>query len=159
MQRVNVAMQELKSGRTAIDVALDNGYESLSGFGYTYKRLTGAAPTQATQVIVIHRFTTTLGPMFVCATERGVCLLEFTDRRMLETEFRDIQHLFNARIVTGENSHTRQTVKRSASILPERADSLISVDAPGVIFNNPSGASCGQFPMDRPHTIRPSHYG
>ena len=73
MQRVNVALQELKSGRPATDVALDNGYESLSGFGYTYKRLTGAAPTQATQVIVIHRFTTTLGPMFVCATERGVC--------------------------------------------------------------------------------------
>lgn len=74
MQRVNIALQELKSGRAATDVALDNGYESLSGFGYTYKRLTGAAPTQATQVIVIHRFTTTLGPMFVCATEReSVC--------------------------------------------------------------------------------------
>ena len=99
-----------ESGRAATDVALDNGYESLSGFGYTYKRLTGAAPTRQA-VIVIHRFTTTLGPMFVCATERGVCLLEFTDRRMLETEFRDIQRLFNARIVTGENSHTRQTVK------------------------------------------------
>ena len=49
--------------------------------------------------------------MFVCATERGICLLEFTDRRMLETEFRDIQRLFNARIVTGENNLTRQTVK------------------------------------------------
>ena len=74
MQRVNVALQELKSGRAATDVALDNGYESLSGFGYIYKRLTGAAPTQATEVIVIHRFTTTLGPMFVCATEReSVC--------------------------------------------------------------------------------------
>ena len=38
MQRVNVALQELKSGRAATDVALDNGYESLSGFGYTYWR-------------------------------------------------------------------------------------------------------------------------
>ena len=110
MQRVNIALQELKSGRAATDVALDNGYESLSGFGYIYKRLTGAAPTRTTQVIVIHRFTTALGPMFVCAKEQeGVCLLEFTDHRMSETEFHDIQRLLNARIVTGENSHSRQT--------------------------------------------------
>jgi AraC family transcriptional regulator of adaptative response/methylated-DNA-[protein]-cysteine methyltransferase len=48
--------------------------------------------------------------MFVCAKEQGgVCLLEFTDHRMSETEFHDIQRLLNARIVTGENSHTRQT--------------------------------------------------
>ena len=135
MQRVNVALQELKSGRTATDVALDNGYESLSGFGYTYKRLTGAAPTQTTQVIVIHRFTTTLGPMFVCATERGVCLLEFTDRRMLETEFLDIQRLFNARIVTGENSHTRQTVKEIGEYFAgTRRQFELSLDAPGSDF-------------------------
>ncbi|EPL9570162.1 bifunctional transcriptional activator/DNA repair enzyme AdaA [Providencia rettgeri] len=111
MQRVNIALQELKSGRTATDVALDNGYESLSGFGYTYKRITGTAPTQHSQVIMIHRFTTPLGPMFVCATEHGVCLLEFTDRRMLETEFRDLQRLLKARIISGENDHTRQAEK------------------------------------------------
>lgn len=79
---------------------------------------------------------------------------------MLETEFRDIQRLFNARIVTGENSHTRQTVKEvSEYFAGTRRQFDLSVDALGVIFNNPSGASCGQFPMDRPHTIRPSHYG
>ncbi|HHR5880944.1 TPA: bifunctional transcriptional activator/DNA repair enzyme AdaA [Providencia alcalifaciens] len=111
MQRVNIAVQELKSGRTATDVALDNGYESLSGFGYTYKNITGAAPTQQSQMIMIHRFTTPLGPMFVCATEHGVCLLEFTDRRMLEAEFRDLQKLLKARIISGENVHTRQAEK------------------------------------------------
>lgn len=135
MQRVNIALQELKSGRAATDVALDNGYESLSGFGYIYKRVTGAAPTQPTQVIVIHRFTTTLGPMFVCATEQGVCLLEFTDHRMLETEFHDIQRLLNARIVTGENSHTRQTVKEiSEYFAGTRRHFDLLLDAPGSDF-------------------------
>lgn len=85
MQRVNVALQELKGGRSATDVAFDSGYESLSGFGYTYKKLTGHSPTMAQQTLLIHRFTTPIGPMFVCASERGVCLLEFVDRRMLET--------------------------------------------------------------------------
>ena len=70
MQRVNIALQELKSGRAATDVALDNGYESLSGFGYIYKRLTGAAPSQ---IIVIHWFTTTLGLCLSVPKSRREC--------------------------------------------------------------------------------------
>lgn len=135
MQRVNMAIQELKDGRTTTDVAFDNGYESLSGFGYTYKRLTGAAPTEQRQVIVIHRFTTSLGPMFVCATEHGVCLLEFTDRPMLETEFRDLQRLLKARIIAGENHHTRQAKKEISEYFSgTRQQFGLMLDAPGSDF-------------------------
>lgn len=135
MQRVNVAVQELRGGRAATDVAFDNGYESLSGFGYTFKRLTGTTPKEQTQVILIHRFTTPLGPMFVCATERGICLLEFTDRRMLETEFRDLQRLLNARIIAGENSHTRQAEKQiNEYFCAKRQRFDLSLDAPGSEF-------------------------
>lgn len=45
MQRLNMALQELKAGRSTTDVAFDSGYESLSGFGYTCKKLTGFAPS------------------------------------------------------------------------------------------------------------------
>ncbi|HDL7425623.1 TPA: methylated-DNA--[protein]-cysteine S-methyltransferase [Yersinia enterocolitica] len=135
MQRVNIALQELKGGSTATDVAFDNGYESLSGFAYTYKRLTGVAPTEQTQIIIIQRFTTPLGPMFVCATERGVCLLEFTDRRMLETEFHDLQRLLNARIMSGENSHTRQAEKEISEYFSgTRQQFELTLDAPGSDF-------------------------
>lgn len=135
MQRVNIALQELKGGRAATDVAFDSGYESLSGFGYTLKRLTGGAPTVQRQVIIIHRFTTSLGPMFVCATERGVCLLEFTDRRMLETEFHDLQRLLNARIISGENSHTRQAEKEISEYFSGTRQLFdLKLDAPGSDF-------------------------
>lgn len=135
MQRVNVALQELKTGRAATDVAFDNGYESLSGFGYICKKLTGYAPSENQQVILIHRFTTPLGPMFVCATARGVCLLEFVDRRMLETEFRDLQRLFNARIIAGENNHTRQAEKEMAEYFNgHRRVFDLALDTPGSPF-------------------------
>lgn len=86
MTQVNTALQELKVSKRATDAALDSGYESLSGFGYIYKKVTGEMPKASgkTSAIVIHRFTTPLEPMFVCATEHGVCLLAFVDRRMLE---------------------------------------------------------------------------
>ncbi len=135
MMRVNVALQELKGGRSATDVAFDSGYESLSGFGYTYKKLTGAAPSEGRQTIMIHRFTTPLGPMFVCATARGVCLLEFVDRRMLETEFSDLQRLLNARILAGENAHTRQAEKEISDYFAgHRRRFDMALDLPGSAF-------------------------
>lgn len=110
MYRINNAFQELKVGKKTIETAFDAGYESLSGFGYTYKKYIGKSPKNSlnNNVILISRLTTPLGPMFVCATDGGVCLLEFVDRRMLETEFRDLQRLLNAQIITGENHHIIQ---------------------------------------------------
>jgi AraC family transcriptional regulator of adaptative response/methylated-DNA-[protein]-cysteine methyltransferase len=46
MQRLNMALQELKAGRSTTDVAFDSGYESLSGFGYTCKKLTVPHPAR-----------------------------------------------------------------------------------------------------------------
>ena len=135
MQRVNVALQELKGGRSATDVAFDSGYESLSGFGYTYKKLTGHSPTAAQQTLLIHRFTTPIGPMFVCASERGVCLLEFVDRRMLETEFSDLQRLLNARIIAGQNDHIRQAEKEIGEYFAgKRLRFTLALDTPGSEF-------------------------
>ncbi|MEC5341950.1 methylated-DNA--[protein]-cysteine S-methyltransferase [Brenneria populi] len=135
MLRVNTALQELKGGRRTIDVAFDSGYDSLSGFGYICKKLTGNAPSEMSRVILIHRFTTPLGPMFVCATETGVCLLEFVDRRMLETEFRDLQRLLKARIIAGENRHTRQAETEIGEYFAgRRRDFAIALDTPGSDF-------------------------
>lgn len=137
MQRVNVALQELKAGRSTTDVAFDNGYDSLSGFGYTCKKLTGSAPSSQRQVILIHRFTTPLGPMLVCATDRGICLLEFVDRRVLETEFSDLQRLLNANIIAGENGHTRQAEKEIGEYFTgQRQQFSVALDTPGSEFQS-----------------------
>jgi AraC family transcriptional regulator of adaptative response/methylated-DNA-[protein]-cysteine methyltransferase len=111
MQRVNAALEALKAGRTTTEAAFETGYESLSGFGYTCKKLTGHAPSETHQTLLLHRFTTPLGPMVVCATDRGVCLLEFADKAMLDTEFGALQRQFKATLLAGENSHTQQAEK------------------------------------------------
>ncbi|PJD00732.1 XRE family transcriptional regulator [Janthinobacterium sp. BJB1] len=133
--RINTALEELRAGRRATDTAFDSGYDSLSGFAYTCKKLTGGAPTEAAHVILIHRFTTPLGPMFACATARGICLLEFVDRRMLETKFKDLQRLLQARILTGENQHTRQAeLEVSEYFAGTRQQFALALDTPGSNF-------------------------
>jgi AraC family transcriptional regulator of adaptative response/methylated-DNA-[protein]-cysteine methyltransferase len=133
--RINTALEELKTGCRATDVAFNNGYDSLSGFGYTCKKLTGDAPTVAPHIILIHRFTTPLGPMFVCASERGICLLEFVDRRMLETELKDLQRLLQARILVGENPHTSQAEREVGEyFVGTRQEFELTLDTPGSEF-------------------------
>ncbi|WP_459211513.1 bifunctional transcriptional activator/DNA repair enzyme AdaA [Aquimarina rhabdastrellae] len=139
MYRINNAFQELKQGKKATHTAFDTGYESLSGFGYTFKKLVGESPKQSKNknIILINRLTTPLGPMFVCATDNGICLLEFVDRRMLETEFKDLQKLLNANILSGENKHIKQVKKEIDEYFEgKRRIFNVNIEAPGTVFQN-----------------------
>ena len=49
-----------------------------------------------------------LGPLIAGATEEGVCLLEFTDRRKLEAQLQTLRRRFKVHIVPGENAHLQQ---------------------------------------------------
>nr|WP_228452260.1 methylated-DNA--[protein]-cysteine S-methyltransferase [Chryseobacterium sp. c4a] len=56
-------------------------------------------------MIDLKRIETILGTMVACADEYGICLLEFSDRKALPTELKNISAYFNANIIQGENSH------------------------------------------------------
>ena len=107
MLRINSAFKKIRDGENITTVAFDSGYESLSGFSESFKSITGISPSgsKTKGIINITRFETPLGPMFACATDEGICLLEFTDRRMLETELKALTKLLDASVVHGENKH------------------------------------------------------
>lgn len=137
MYRINSAFQELKAGKKVTTTAFDIGYESLSGFGYTYKKLFGQSPQNSLgeQVILINRLTTPLGPMFICATEKGICLLEFVERKKLETEFKDLQRLLKASIIMGENAHIQQAKQELKEYFAgTRQQFQVPLDTPGTAF-------------------------
>lgn len=103
--RVNNAFGQIKYGDKVAESAFNTGYGSLSGFTEAFKKSTGFAPSKSTNanVISITRLLTPLGPMLAGATEKGICLLEFVDRRMVETQIKRLQKLFNARLVPGQS--------------------------------------------------------
>ncbi|WP_057938008.1 bifunctional transcriptional activator/DNA repair enzyme AdaA [Algoriphagus resistens] len=107
MFRINSAFKKIQVGNTVTHTALDTGYESLSGFGHSFKNIFGVSPknSKAQRIIDLKRIETPLGTMYACAVAEGVCLLEFTDRKMLETELKSLCKLLNAVIVQGENEH------------------------------------------------------
>jgi AraC family transcriptional regulator, regulatory protein of adaptative response / methylated-DNA-[protein]-cysteine methyltransferase len=50
---------------------------------------------------------TPLGEMTAAATDEGVCLLEFNDRKILPAEFNDLQRLLETTMENGENKHLK----------------------------------------------------
>ncbi len=139
MYRVNNALIELKNGKKATDTAFESGYESLSGFGYTYKKLVGESPKHSTgkNIILISRATTPLGPIFICATNVGICLLEFVDREKLEKEFSDIQKHLKAKIIAGENEHIKQAKQEISEYFNgQRKMFDVALDMPSTDFQS-----------------------
>lgn len=148
MYRINTAYQEIQAGKQTTHTAYDAGYESLSGFGYTYKKLLGRAPkNSALAPILMSRLTTPIGPMFICATDQGVCLLEFVDRRMLEIEFRDLQQRLQRPILAGENAHiVKAKEELEAYFAGQLTQFTVSLDAPGTAFQQKVWAALRTIP-------------
>lgn len=107
MFRINTAFKKIQKGETVAAAAFDSGYESLSGFNDTFKSVFGVSPSNSKEktVIEIIRIETPLGTMLAGGVADGICLLEFSDRRMLETELKQIAKYFNATLIQGENKH------------------------------------------------------
>lgn len=57
------------------------------------------------QIIKRTQIETPLGKMIACAVDDGICMLEFSDRKILETEFNNLSKLLFADIIEGENTH------------------------------------------------------
>ncbi len=54
-------------------------------------------------IVITAELTTPLGPMVAGATDEGICLLEFTDRRMLPTQRAIVSRRFGATLVAGHH--------------------------------------------------------
>ncbi len=139
MLRIGAAYKTIEQGKTITHSAFEHGYDSLSGFNHSWHSIFGHSASykngQHKTIIHITRLTTPLGPMFACATQEGVCLLDFTDRRMLETEFQDLCKRLSAVILPGNNPHLTQLLKEVDDYFSgNRQQFTVPLDTPSTDF-------------------------
>ena len=103
--RIGQAFGRMKRGGKVAETAFGSGYGSLSGFTDSFKKTASFVPSMSSNNQIVHttHIVTPLGPMLAGATEEGLCLLEFTDRRMLETQINRLSKLLNAKFVPGSS--------------------------------------------------------
>ncbi|AZI20118.1 bifunctional transcriptional activator/DNA repair enzyme AdaA [Chryseobacterium taklimakanense] len=137
MHKLNSAFKKLSSGENVTQTAFDSGYESLSGFNESFKNIFGVSPINSKheKVVDLKRFETPLGTMIACADENGICMLEFSDRKALPTELKEISKHFNANIIQGENPHFRTLESELAEYFEgKRKEFTVSLSPVGTEF-------------------------
>src|SRR5258708_23946044 len=113
--RLGTAMKALHAGAPTIEAGLDAGFDSDSGFRDAFARVFGETPGRAREkaLLVASWVETPLGPMLAIAGDEGLELLEFVDRRALESELRELGRVLGA-VVPGEDPVLRRTADQLA---------------------------------------------
>jgi AraC family transcriptional regulator of adaptative response/methylated-DNA-[protein]-cysteine methyltransferase len=99
--RLGTALKALHDGAPTLDAGMDAGFESDSGFRDAFARVFGDAPgrTRAKALLFASWIETPLGPMLAVAGDAGLALLEFVDRRALETELRALRRTWKDAVI------------------------------------------------------------
>jgi AraC family transcriptional regulator of adaptative response/methylated-DNA-[protein]-cysteine methyltransferase len=109
-RRMGLALAGVRQGKSMIDLQLDHGFESGSGFRGAFHRLVGTTPSRAHDVACLYAqwFDTPLGAMLALAGEDGLELLEFVDRRSLEREIEAVQRKLKRPVLPGGHRYLAQ---------------------------------------------------
>jgi AraC family transcriptional regulator, regulatory protein of adaptative response / methylated-DNA-[protein]-cysteine methyltransferase len=135
--RLGQSLADIRSGNTESAATHKSGYESASGFRDAFSRLFGHPPGQSDNLACLKArwLDTPLGAMLAVATEAGLCLLEFVDRRALETEIGDLRRIFSATIVPGASDHLDETESQLDLYFKGKQQSFsVPLDTPGTDF-------------------------
>ncbi len=103
--RLGLAMRTLRAGGSVNTAAIDAGYASPSAFRDAFARLFGVSPSEASDAdpLIASWLSTPLGPMLALASDDGLCLLEFVDRRSLETQIGAVRARTGRVVIPGQH--------------------------------------------------------
>lgn len=110
-RRLGLAMGRLKEGEDVLEAGLAYGWESASGFQEAARRWLGEPPRSAAagRTVYLERLATPLGTMLAGATDEALCLLDFADRRQLESQLARIRERLNCRFLPTRNDVIART--------------------------------------------------
>jgi AraC family transcriptional regulator of adaptative response/methylated-DNA-[protein]-cysteine methyltransferase len=151
-RRLAAALGSIRDGSDVTNAAFASGYESLSGFHEAFRNVLGRSPTRMKDapVLAVERIPTPLGPMVAAAGERALLLLEFADRRMLETQLRGLGRRLRCAFVPGTNDVLRRTAAELKEYFAgERRAFDVPLETPGTPFQRAVWERLARIPAGR----------
>jgi AraC family transcriptional regulator, regulatory protein of adaptative response / methylated-DNA-[protein]-cysteine methyltransferase len=113
--RLAGAFMRLRQGAALDDAICDSGFESHSGFREAFARVFGDAPGRSCRQgerVVTTMLESPLGPMLAGVTDRGIAMLQFTERgSLLEHNLQALRRRFGCAMIPGQHP-LLQTLRR-----------------------------------------------
>jgi len=148
-RRLGLAMGQIRQGDDIMGAAYDHGSASPSGFRDAFGHMFGETPgkSRGSALVMITRVLTPLGPLVAGATDEGLCMLEFADRPMLETQVKRLHKYLDCTVVPGTNEHIEQIDAELAEYFAgERTDFDVPLVVPGTEFQQRVWAALRDIP-------------
>jgi AraC family transcriptional regulator of adaptative response/methylated-DNA-[protein]-cysteine methyltransferase len=136
-RQLGFALDKLREGTPVTPAGFDSGFESDSGFRDAFKRLFGTTPAAArdTSPIQATLLPSPLGPLLAAATERGLCMLEFADRKKLPAQAADLARWYQQPVIPGSHRFIEQARTELAEYFAgERSAFEVPLDVKGTEF-------------------------
>lgn len=136
-RRLGLALDHLQQGAPVTPAGFDSGFESDSGFRDAFKRLFGVTPAAArgTTPIVATLVPSPLGALLAAATDQGLCMLEFADRKKLPGQAADLTRWFERPVLPGSNPHIEQIIRELEEYFAgKRREFSVPLDLRGTEF-------------------------
>jgi AraC family transcriptional regulator of adaptative response/methylated-DNA-[protein]-cysteine methyltransferase len=136
-RRLSDALATIRRGGSVDDAVFESGYLSHSGFRDAFTRTFGTTPRKGESVdsVALAWIDSPLGPLIAGADDRGVCLLEFSDRRMLEAQLATLARRLRRTLVPGEHHYLEQLRSELGEYFAGRLTRFtVPLNAPGTPF-------------------------
>lgn len=138
-RRLGRAAKHLRKGATTMTAGVNSGYDSGSGFRSAFADIFGVPPSKAkgADARVLHAkwIETPLGSMLGIASEQGVCMLEFMDRRGLQTQLDTLRRRIVGAVVPGTNVMLERLEREIDAYFKGKLDVFTTpLDVPGTEF-------------------------
>jgi len=110
LRRLGQALRQIQHGDPVTGAVIAHGYESESGFRESFTQVFGDPPSAVDREssIWINRVATPLGSMIMGVSDQGLCLLEFAERRMLDTQLKRLRQRMGRVFLPGDHPLMQQ---------------------------------------------------
>ncbi len=137
LRRLGLALRQIQHGDAVSEAVVASGFDSEASFRDAFAQVFGNPPSAVDREssIWINRIATPLGSMIVGVHDSGLCLLEFAERRMLDTQLKRLQQRMGRVFLPGDHPLMKQ-VKQELDAYFEGSlrKFTVPLQAPGTEF-------------------------
>lgn len=137
LRRMGLALQQIQHGAPVRQTVVAHGYESEGSFREAFSQVFGNPPSAVDResCIWINRIATPLGSMIMGVSDQGLCLLEFAERRMLDTQLKRLRQGTGRVFLPGDHPLMRQVKTELDDYFDNKLRQFtLPIEAPGTEF-------------------------
>lgn len=149
LRRLGSALRQIQHGDPVKEAVVASGFDSEYSFREAFALVFGNPPSAVDREssIWVNRIGTALGSMIVGVHDSGLCLLEFAERRMLDTQLKRLSQRMGRVFLPGDHPMMKQVKQElDAYFNGSLREFTVPLQTPGTVFQEAVWQALAEIP-------------